>query len=465
MELIETFKALARRCANLLRFKEFVTATPEGRSQERYRRIALSALAGAGGRGVTILTTLVTVPLTLHYLGAERYGMWLTMASLIAFLGLSNFGIGAGLRNALTEAHGRGDREAATHYVSSAIFLLVSITLLLALIFALLYPIIPWPRIFNVKSTQALAEAGPAVLVLFACFLLKQALSIIDNIQIGYQESYKYSIWLGIGNILGLAGVLLAIFLRAGLPWLVLGLSGGPVVASLINGIILFSHDRPWLRPKLVKITRYATRKVTQIGLLFFVLQIANILGNETNNLILAQMLGAAVVPQFNVPMKLFFFTPLLLSFFLDPLWPAYGEAITRGDNAWVKKTFKRSILFSLSVTVPSAILLVAFAPWILHIWVGDSIQPSWLLLIGFGIWTVLNSILGPFAMLFNGINIIKLQVICWGLNGIINLLLSIVFVHLIGIPGTIYGTIISYVACVMIPFCFYLSKLFKKMK
>lgn len=463
IKISDTIKAFPRRCCQFLRLQAYNTATSGGRSQERYRRIALSALASAGARGVAILTTLVSVPLTLNYLGPERYGLWMIISSFIAFLGLSNFGLGAGLRNALAEAHGQEDRETAAQYVSGAFGMLAGISLLLALIFGLLYPFIPWPRLFNVTSAQAIAEAGPAVLVFFFCFLLKQFLSLIDNIQIGYQEGYKNSLWVGLGNVLGLAGVLTAIYLKAGLPWLVLAMAGGPLLGALLNGFFLFSYERPWLLPRWAKPSPAALKKVTHIGMLFFVLQIANILGNESNNLVLAQMLGAATVTQFNVPMKLFYFTPFILSFFLDPLWPAYGEALARRDVAWIKKTFVRSIILALSVNLPATVLLVAFAPKILYFWVGDKVTPSFSLLAGLGIWTVLNSALGPLAMLLNGTNAINFQMICWLLNGVVNLALSITLVHFIGISGVIFGSVISFILCVLIPSTFYVPRLFAR--
>ena len=63
------------------------------RAHERHRRIVLSALASAGARAISIAAALISVPLTLHYLGAERYGMWMIMSSFVAILGFADLGI------------------------------------------------------------------------------------------------------------------------------------------------------------------------------------------------------------------------------------------------------------------------------------------------------------------------------------------------------------------------------------
>ena len=55
--------------------------------------------------------------------------MWMAMSSLVAMLGFADLGIGNGLLNAISDAHGRDDRGDAARYVSSAFFSLVAISL------------------------------------------------------------------------------------------------------------------------------------------------------------------------------------------------------------------------------------------------------------------------------------------------------------------------------------------------
>ena len=83
--------------------------TAEARGRERYRRAGLTAATALGGRGVTVILSLATVPLALGYLGPERFGIWLTISSVIALLALTDLGIGNGLLNAVTQAMARGD--------------------------------------------------------------------------------------------------------------------------------------------------------------------------------------------------------------------------------------------------------------------------------------------------------------------------------------------------------------------
>ena len=84
----------ANRLLLLFRLRPFDTSTVGGRSIERYRRVALTTLSACLAKVIVALTLLVSVPLTLSYLGPERYGLSMTVGSFIAILSFSDFGIG-----------------------------------------------------------------------------------------------------------------------------------------------------------------------------------------------------------------------------------------------------------------------------------------------------------------------------------------------------------------------------------
>ncbi len=260
----------AQQCTGILGFKEFDTSTPEGRSRERYRRVALTAISSAGAKVVAVVTMLIAVPLTLHYLGSERYGMWMTINSIVAMMGFANLGMGLGVMNAVSEAHGQEDRQAAVRYVSSGFFMLSGVALIILIGFAVAYPMIPWQRVFNVTSPQAIREAGPAMGIFIACFAANLPLGMVQQVQLGYQEGFINSLWESAGKVLGLVGLLLVIYLQAGLVWLVVAVAGAPVLAWLFNSMFLYSYSRPWLCPRLQNYHRASARKVLHTGLFFF---------------------------------------------------------------------------------------------------------------------------------------------------------------------------------------------------
>jgi O-antigen/teichoic acid export membrane protein len=223
-----------------LRLRPFDTSTPEGRSAERYRRIAWSTLLSGVGKVISMGTGFISVPLVIGYLTKEQYGMWFTMSSLVAVLGPLDLGIGLGLLTILSDADGRGDRETARRAVATSLTMLLAIATVVLLLFAAAYAFIPWRQVFNIKDVAAIGDAGPATAVLVTCFALGLPLGVIGLIQLAHQSNYISSAWAIAGNLGSLAAIVAVISLRASLPILVLALAGVGLLAALLNGAVLF---------------------------------------------------------------------------------------------------------------------------------------------------------------------------------------------------------------------------------
>jgi O-antigen/teichoic acid export membrane protein len=340
--------------------------------------------------------------------------------------------------------------------------------LIIAAVFAVffvgLYPFIPWYKIFNVHSAIAGREAGPSIAVFVACFLISLPTGIVQRIQFGYQEGYVSSLWTIGASITGLAGLVWAIHLRAGLPWLIAAIVGTPALALIANGIALFSI-RPWLRPRLTNFSWNTSKEILGMGLLFFFLQLAMAVGYQSDNLVIAQVLGANSVSQYAIPLKLFQLIPTILGFFMFSLWPAYGEALARGDIDWIKKTYWRSLRFTAVCAVSCAVILLIVATPIIHTWVGRSITPTILLLVGLTIGSIVNSLIGPVSAFMNGTRVLVFQVVTWSVMAGTNLGISIFLTKRIGLSGVIYGSIVSQILFILIPAFWYIPRFINRLE
>ena len=452
---LETAALNTQRMAGLLRFYPFDTSTPEGRSRERHRRVALSASAAATAKLVSISTALISVPLTLHYLGPERYGMWMTMSSLIAMFSFADLGMGYGILNAVANLDGKGDRLAIRAIVSSGFFVLAIIAAIILLLFAAAYPLVSWFEIFNVKSEVARLEAGPALAGMVACFALAIPLGVVQRVQMGLQQGYAASLWQCLGSILGLIGVLIVIRLEGGLPWLVAAFLGGPLVASVINIIHFFGTSEPDLAPQRRSISRPMVAHIARTGVLFFGLQIAMAVAYTSDNIVIARSLGAEAVTNYAVPEKMFSLVGMVVAMVLFPLWPAYGEAIARGDQAWVRRTLLRSLSATIVTTTALSLILVIFGARFVTLWIGPTVDPPFMLLLGMGLWKVMEAGDNAVSMFLNGANVVRFQLALAALMAILAIVLKVILVAHIGISGVIWATIFANLATVPPTFWF----------
>jgi len=441
--------SFVERVRLVLRFRPHDTSTAHGRSHERYRRMTFTTAAALGARAIALLTSLVSVPLTFRYLGAEQYGLWMVLASFISAMGFADLGIGNGVMNAVSEAYGKDDHDLARQYVSSGLALMLGIAVVLALAGAIAYPFIPWLRVFNVKSAAVAAEGARAFLVLFCWFVVNIPLDVVTRAQAGMQRAYWSQTVNACGNILSLLGLIAVVELRGSLAWLVFASTAGVVAATIFNGWILF-RDCPWMFPSWGDFRGTAVGKIFKLGLLFFVLQCASAVSYTSDNIVIAQVLGAAAVAVYAVPQKLFSFVSMLLNIGMAPTWPAYAEAATRGDAAWVRKAFRYSMCISLGIAVPICTALALLGPWIIRVAVGKTLHAPKQLLWALAVWGIIAAASFPMSMLLNGLEALRAQTLIAIVASTINLGLSIVLTYRLGVIGVCLGSIFTqaFISC-----------------
>ena len=83
------------------------------RRVRRGRRALTSTASTLLARGIAVAVSFVAIPLSVSYLGIERYGIFVAVASLATLFVFADLGLGNGLLNLVADAHGRDDREAA----------------------------------------------------------------------------------------------------------------------------------------------------------------------------------------------------------------------------------------------------------------------------------------------------------------------------------------------------------------
>ena len=414
-------------------------SSPEGRSAERDRRVALSALSSGVAWATKVATALVAVPVVLHHLGSERYGVFATITAIAGLVGWADLGIGNGLISEMAAAEGREDPASAARAVSTAFFSLLGLSLVLAALFACAYPFVPWPSIFNVAG-HAASGVGAAAAAFGAGVLIALPLGVVQRAEIGMQETFVASAWQALGSLLGLAGVITAVVVGASLPYLVLAVSVTPALALAGNGVQLFFHRRPELRPSLRRIDRDTAGGLLRVGLLFFVLQVSIAVAYESDALVLTQILGPAAVTTYSVTMRVFLVVPALAGFVLAPLWPAYGEAISRGDAEWVRRTLRRALRGGLLLSISGAALLALVARPLIHVWAG--FRPPFSLIVAAAIWIIVMTTGAILAAFLNGARVIRSQIVLALLMMSSNLGLSIAFTRWLGVSGVIWGSI-----------------------
>ncbi len=411
--------------------------------RRRILRAGLTGVTTLAAKSLTVGLSLLTLPLTSHYLGKERFGVWLTLSSFITWFAVADFGLNVSLLNALSNADGKDDRRQAREAVTGAFYVMSAIACAIILICLFTLPLVNLAGMFNLESPQAILEIEPAVVVVLVFCALRLPASIINSIFMAYQEGFIYQICHGVSGLLGILGLVLAIYLKSGLPWLTAAFLGSMLLADLLSSIYLFGWRRRWLLPtpgyfKWSQIKWLLTR-----GGQFWIAHLSILLILQTDLMIVTWMFGASEVAAYGATLRLFTLIGAAQAAFTFPLWAAYGEASTRKDYVWLGRTFKQSIRISLMWSIPSACALFIAIPLLFKWLVTPDVIPNWRLSLAIMITEIINSIARCISSFLNGLGAVRLQAIVGPVGGAANLCLSWALGSMLGPPGVAWATCI----------------------
>jgi O-antigen/teichoic acid export membrane protein len=433
---------------------------PEDRGGERWRRINRTAATAASLRVVTLLSSLVSVPLTLKYLGPERYGIWVAMSSINTLLAFTDFGAGYGLMNRVARGTGTGDAELIRRSVSSTFFALLLVTALLLVGAACLYPLVPWQSGLHTRTTADGIAAGRAVAVMVTVFLLTTPFATVQRVQFAYQEGFQSQLWQIGGVLAGLVGLVAVISRKGDLWMLALASTAGPFLAVCLNWVDQFYRKRPWLRPRRQSWELRTAKEVIADGGFFLILQLAGTVVLSIDSLLIVHWFGPVSLTEYSLVARLYQIAPALGAVWFAPLWPAYAEAIARGDARWARKSLSSSTGLATACSALIAITVSFSIRPLVLLWTHTAIKPSTWLITGFAVCTVIQTGTSAIAAYLNGSNYIRGQAVLVIIQAALSVVLKVVLSRFIGSAAIVWGTSLAFMLSVIPAYAYLVPKL-----
>lgn len=376
--------------------------TPMGnQSLRRYSSILRGGATAMLAKIFSMVAGFAAVPLTLQHLGAERYGLWATLFSIMAWLNVGDLGLNNGLITALSEAFAHERHDLAREYVSTAFWGLWAIAAVFAIVLAGCYPLLDWQWLMHIDSPAVAREFGTAIALAAALFLANLPFTIVGRILIAAERPELANLWAFVNSAVMLIGLIAAILAGGGLPTLVLGFSGGQVLVSIASAIWLFARAHPELAPTRA-IARSSVRRVFGIAVSFFMTQLATLLLFQSANVLIAHDLGARYVTPYQVTWMLFMYVTLPQQLVSANVWAAIGDAYAKGDIRWIRDLFRRYLTVSVASGGSLILVLIIIAKPLVRWWAGLQAVPDEELVLWMGGWASVHIVMQPVtAVLF----------------------------------------------------------------
>jgi O-antigen/teichoic acid export membrane protein len=427
-------------------------AAPRDHRERRARGLFQGTASALIARVLAISVSVISVPLTIGYLGGERYGAWVTIVSVITFLSITDFGLAASLTNAVGKAQAEDAHAQGQRLVSSALFMLSLIALVILIAGIALAPRIAALLFPNLQSPVARAEIVPAVMIALSIFALNLPLLVSSRVLAAHQESALANVWNMAGSLGNFAALLVVIWFHAGLPWLVFGCFGLGLAANAACAVWLFGFRKPWLRPNLASVDPAFARILFSDGWKFFVIGAGWMVNWQTDNMVIAHFLGAAQVTPYAVTFSLFAIATGLQTLAYPNLWPAYTEAYAQRDYEWIRKTLRSNFKFSFLTTAAIVGFLTIFGSEIIRLWAGTAAVPPFSVIVWMALWRLMLSTLLVGSCLLNATGHLKGMTVYGTATAVLNLTLSILLAKIYGIAGVIAGTVIAFAVANYLP-------------
>lgn len=380
--------------------------TTDKRNKMLRKNIFLSAIIKIVG----ILTSLIIVPITLHYLESEQYGIWMTISSILYWFAFFDVGLGNGMRNYLTQALSLNDYQKGRKYLSTTLFLLSCIAGIIALLSTGAFALLDFNWLFN-TNTLSNDELRNIMIIAVTFTIITFVLKNIGLIFVALQKYAINDLLTVSGNVIALIIIYILTKCTNGrLLYVITTLTMMPAVIYLIAAIPIFKKY-PQLRPSLKCIDLSLAKEVVGKGLGFFLIQITSCLVIfGSSNLIITQYCGAVSVTIYNIAYKYFHLISIAYIIILSPMWNAYTDAFVKHDMHWINKNFNKTLTI-WGISVAGGFIMLTVCNLIYRIWVGSDISIplsiSFCVLIYISFFNFNTCV----TYLLNGLNKIRVQI------------------------------------------------------
>lgn len=413
----------------------------EAVSGERTRNYLHQIKGAVVYRAAAMAASFVAIPLMIAYLGKEQFGVWSTLLTVMSWIVFFDLGVGNGLRNKVAESLAKNERHEAGNYIASGYTLIGLIAAALWVLVTVGAYFVSWQDVFN---TQTISESTLRLTVQIATFfiVLNFWVGLITSLLGAVQKTALVALGQVVSNLLVLALVFtLTKTTSASISYLALVYGLSLVTANILLSV-WFYRSRPELRPR-PNLDKRHVRPLLNVGLQFFVIQLAVLVIFTTDKILITQLFGPQYVTEYEVVFKLFSVITFAHGLVSTPLWSAYTDAYYRNDFEWIKRMLQKQLLI-FGYIVVAVFLIAVSAKSIVAIWIGPELVVSSQLAMVMGLLVLISAWNNIYAMFVNGTGKIKFQLYTAVAAMLMNIPLAIFFAKytVLGICGIVVGTI-----------------------
>lgn len=372
-------------------------------SSERSRRVYLTSISNLAGQVIGLITGLISVPLTISYLGLERFGLWMALSTALSLIAYSDLGIGIGTQDRISAAVSQQSYSRARKVFYSSFILILCISAVIVVVAEIAIPYVNWKSLYVLNSDDSIKEVVPTAKALMYVFSIGLISGIVQRVFSALQSGYVVALINAVSRIVSLGLLILAVHYEMGLPVLVFVFAGIPSLFMIFFGTPLLFLKNEWLCDfKLSERNIFdagSLKDVMKIGSWGLLASIAYYTVSNSSVFFISTKFGASAVADYAALLKILTIPAIVLTHLLGPYWPAISSAYGRNEMVWIYSVYKKMLKVTICFTVVFSVVILLFGRFIINEWANNSgIVPSNELLfagVGFmvvGFWNTMYS-------------------------------------------------------------------------
>jgi O-antigen/teichoic acid export membrane protein len=329
--------------------------------------------SGMLSTGINMFVILASYPIYLHYLGYEKYGLWLILAVVLGFAQLGNLGINQAVMKLVAEEYGRENLQGIRSYVTMAWSVLTVTGSTILLVILLFKSQIVAAFKLSGENADMVSWLLPYVGALTIYVFLVQSLNA-TLAGLGRMDLSNYI--LAAGQFCAALISVLLLWLGRGIEGLLIGNASSFVVVHIAS--ILFIRRQinklGFLRRDNWDLQRL--KKLLHFGSAVFGGALLTILLDPFNKLMLSRYAGVATVPIYDIAFRGSMQVRGLMEAGIRAIMPEVsriGANMTSQAHERIVAINRRAMKLIISYGAPLFIALFILAAPLLKFWLRDS--------------------------------------------------------------------------------------------
>lgn len=386
---------------------------------------------------VSVIMNIMYIPLSIHYLGVERYGVWILLQTFINFLTLANFGVPTAVTNLMCL---ESDKKVRADIFLKGFEILFKTCLILFVISLFLFYLI---SNFTLLLSGLSFEVKTASLILMLFFIIRIPFQVSSTVFVAENKIYISKLYEFLVVFFTLGSLLVMIYFKKDLVFLAI-LSGA--VLFFLN-IISFVNAMSVLGIKSLRLisNTIVAKTIYKPGLSLFASGMGAVIVWNTDNIIISRFLSLEDVAVYSTAFRLFSFAYMTFGLIYGLIIPYYGKYFSQKEWGKLKNLFILNIIIIPFIAMCVWVVGWLFARDIVFLWLGDyKLYAGSQLYFILGAYGAVLSYVGVMYNFITCLNLLKGLVYLTVSEAVLNLVCSIFLVKFLGINGVAIGTLIA---------------------